>query len=132
MTEEAETAEQEEEIVKKEREAPASVNIDHLLRGISSPESGMMASAASFLAGVGLLVDDAKDFGEIVSIWSPKDMPLPPHPHHWLIGVIAMMGGIAGIGFNLLRLLSMSPPPKVKMPPSLLEGLPPELVERFK
>ena len=125
-------SQEKEEVVKKEKVA-APVDVNRLLRDIMTPEAGMLASVGSFLAGVGLLVDDATDFGEIVSDWSPKDMKLPPHPHHWILGVAGMLFGVAGMGFSLLRLLQTNPPPPgTQLPKSLVNGLPPELIERFK
>jgi len=90
--------------------------------------AGLAGSLMSLFAGVAFLLDDAQDFGKMGDDRG--------YPHHWLIGVLAMLGGLAGLGFSLLNLLSKTPPPPTPpkgLPPSLLEqGAPVELVEKYK
>lgn len=60
-----------------------------------------------YRVGLAILVDDAPDFPELISTWGKepgkhgvlKDqtMPdLPPHPHHWVIGALIMLGSAVG------------------------------------
>lgn len=94
----------------------------------SSPVASLLTSGGLFFTGVGLLLDDAKDFGKLSSTFISKD---PPLPHHWLIGTLIMMGGIAGMGFNILRLVQENPPP-LKIPKSLVEGMNPKTLETYR
>lgn len=88
--------------------------------------SGVLISGGAFFTGVALLLDDAKDFGKM------GDERDPPLPHHWLYGALMMIGGTAGMGFSLLRLLQSSPPPAAKLPQSLLEGAASETLETYR
>lgn len=105
--------------------SPGSADMSRLLDGLTSPEGGLLASGGAFFTGVALLLDDAKDFGKL------GDERDPPLPHHWLIGALVMMGGAAGMGFSLLRLMQENPPP-LKMPQSLVEGMHPKTLESYR
>jgi len=101
---------------------PAQVDLGALME---DPVIGMLASGGAFLTGVALLADDAGDFGELST---------PEHPspfHHWIWGAGMMMVGIAGMGFNLLRLIQENPPPP-RLPKSLVEGMPRRQLETFR
>ena len=107
---------------------PGSEDVSRLLDELASPVAGVLVSSGAFFTGVALLLDDAKDFGKLSSTFISKD---PPLPHHWLIGTLIMMGGIAGMGFSLLRLMQENPPP-LKMPQSLVEGMNSRTLEKYK
>lgn len=117
---------QKEEQQKEEKGAAPGADIGRLMEGLGSPLTGLIASTGALLTGVGLLADDAADFGKL---GHERD---PPLPHHWIYGVLIMMGGAAGMGFSLLRLLQSTPPPAAKLPRSLLEGADSETLDRFK
>lgn len=95
-----------------------------------NPEvAGLVASLGAIAAGAALMLDDAKDFGKD---GTDRD---PPMPHHWLVGALTLIGGVAGACTSSLALLKKLPPkPKAeeKLPPSLLEGAPTEVLEKFK
>lgn len=57
--------------------------------------------------GLAIFCDDAPDFPEVISNWGKEPgkhgvlkgstMPnLPPHPHHWILGLFIMVGAAAG------------------------------------
>lgn len=95
-------------------------------------------------------MDDAADFGKLGDERRPhpqvlKNMPslfpdlqLPPlTPHHWLLGAVLMVGGVAGLGVSLLDLMASDP----KVAKAVLEAakeleiarkaLPPEALEKL-
>lgn len=108
----------------------AERNFDDLMKTLAEQGPALAGSATALLTGIVLLADDAHDFAKL-------DTPDHPSPlHHWIWGVLLLLGGAAGLGFALLNLLSSTPPetPETpKLPPSLIEqGAPIELVEKFK
>ena len=113
------------EQVDKEETSPKLEDVSRLLDGITSPEASVLASSGAFFTGVALLLDDAKDFGKL------GDERDPPLPHHWLVGALVMIGGAAGMGFSLLRLMQENPPP-LRMPQSLVEGMHPKILESYR
>jgi hypothetical protein len=89
--------------------------------------AGLLASIGTILGGAVLLLDDVKDFGKIGTERNP------PMPHHYMYGALMVIGGVAGICASGLALLKKLPKPKAsEMPPSLLEGAPPEVIEKFR
>lgn len=63
-----------------------------------------IGGAVAVAVGSFLVFDDVHDFGEIISTWGKTPgkhgilkgvaMPwLPPHVHHWLIGIIVLIIG---------------------------------------
>jgi len=90
--------------------------LDELLKALVKRSPALAGSAVALAAGIGLLVDDAHDFGKL------GEEPDHPSPfHHWLWGVLLMLGGVAGLGFALLDLLGSTPPqtPIERLPPSI-------------
>jgi len=62
--------------------------------------AGLLGSLAGIAAGAGLVLDDYKDLGKD---GSERD---PPMPHHYMWGIIALLGGLAGtclFGISLLK-----------------------------
>ena len=111
--------------------SPGSEDVSRLLDGLASPEAGLLASGGAFFTGVALLLDDAKDFGKLGDEKDQTNRPIANVPHHWLYGVLVMMGGAAGMGFSILRLMQENPPPP-KMPQSLVEGMPLRELNKFR
>lgn len=103
---------------------------DEFVKKLVERSPALAASGATFLAGIGLLMDDAHDFGKM---GTERD---PPMPHHWLYGCLLILMSAAGLGFSLLDLLGSTPPPPApakKLPLSLEEqGATPEEVERVQ
>jgi len=105
---------------------------NEFLKKLTERSPALAASGAAFLAGIGLLLDDAHDFGKL-------DTPNHPSPlHHWIWGILLMLGGAAGLGASLLDLLSKTPPlsPRVleeRLPPSWVEeGLSPSELKKIE
>jgi hypothetical protein len=63
------------------------------------------------IAGATMMADDVKDFGELVCNGCDV-MPDAPHPHHWLIGAITFVSGLAGVGLFTLALMLKSVQPR--------------------
>lgn len=90
----------------------------------------LVSSLGAFFGGALLLLDDYKDFGKM------GDERDPPVPHHWLWGVLAMVGGVAGINLSLLNLLSSTPELAEKIREKIEEerlvkkALPPDYLEK--
>ena len=99
------------------------------LIGEMSPSVG--ASLAAFFGGAGLLLDDAHDFAKF-------DTPDHPNPlHHWLWGVLLMLGGVAGLGVSILNLLASNPEAARQLRERIEEAryakkaLPPDVLEKL-
>jgi hypothetical protein len=91
--------------------------------------AGLLASLGTIFGGAALLLDDVKDFGKIGTERNP------PVPHHYMYGALMIISGVAGTCASGLALLKKLPKPKTvekKLPPSVLEGAPPELIEKFR
>lgn len=91
----------------------------------TSPQDILKQLASLFLPGTGLLVvgsilmlDDAHDFGKVISTSPPIiDIswivpasligPHPPWPHHWIIGLLLLVLGIILLALALVKLATM-------------------------
>jgi hypothetical protein len=95
--------------------------------------AGFLAGLGAIMGGAAMLLDDVKDFGKPVCEGC-KAIPNTPHPHHWLLGSLTLLSGIAATCASGLALLKKLPKPKAveRLPPSLLEGAPAEVLEKFK
>jgi hypothetical protein len=107
--------------------------LQDLLAGLQANQeaAGLALSLAAVAAGAALMLDDYKDFGKD---GSERD---PPMPHHWLLGALTLLGGVAGACASGAALLKRLPKPRresaEKLPPSLLEqGASIELVEKYR
>jgi hypothetical protein len=95
---------------------------------------GLAGSIGAIALGASLIMDDYKDLGEPICPGC-KVIPNAPHPHHWLLGCLILLSGVAGTcasGLTLLKKLGPPPKPEEKLPPSVLEGAPREIVESFR
>ena len=104
--------------------------IEGLINAVSSnPEvAGLAASIGAIALGATLVLDDYADLGKL------GDERDPPMPHHYQYGLIILLGGVFGTcmsGLALLKRLANNKRLK-RLPPSLLEGAPPELIEAFR
>jgi hypothetical protein len=112
------------------KQEPMPKWVQDLLGGLSQNPgaAGLVASLCAIVAGAALLLDDAKDFGKD---GTERD---PPMPHHWIYGTLILIGGVAGACSSGWALLKKLPKPKgvERLPPSLLEGAPAEVIEKFK
>lgn len=106
----------------EDTQKPAEDPILSLIRSIGGVSPALGPSLAAFLGGAVLLLDDAADFGKLGDERRPhrqvtKNMPSlfpdfqlpPPTPHHWLLGAVLMIGGVAGLGLSLVDLLASDP-----------------------
>jgi hypothetical protein len=95
-----------------------------------TPEvAGLAVSIGAIALGASLMIDDYRDFGKLGTERNP------PVPHHEIYGILVFMGGVTGAcasGLALLKKLPPPPKPVEKLPPSVLEGAPPEIVEQFR
>jgi hypothetical protein len=83
---------------------------DKVLEALGAVGLPVGASLLSFATGAALLLDDAKDFGELVSTGLiPLVGTNDPHPHHWILGLLLMCGGLLGIGLSLMSLVTSDP-----------------------
>jgi hypothetical protein len=90
-------------------EDPLAKQVAEVLRLIQD-RSPVLAGALSALGlGAYLMLDDAKDFGRLDRL------------HHWQYGAALLLGGVAGVGFGVLDMLSKNPPRRPRMPKGLLE-----------
>jgi hypothetical protein len=80
--------------------------LQDLLTSLSAnPETaGLALSVGAIATGAGLMLDDYKDFGEPVCEGC-EVIPNSPHPHHWLLGALTLIGGVAGACVSGLALL---------------------------
>jgi hypothetical protein len=70
----------------------------------ANPEAvGLASSVAAIAAGAGLMLDDYRDFGE--PMCEGCEAMDSPHPHHWLLGALAFLGGVAGVCASGLAIL---------------------------
>jgi hypothetical protein len=111
-----------EKISEKKTEQPRSEQFPKWLQDLlsnvaqNSELAGLVASLGAIAAGSAMLLDDAKDFGKDGSERSPA------MPHHWLVGALTLIGGVAGACTAGLALLKkVGPPPRrVEVPESFL------------
>lgn len=96
------------------------------------------AGVGALIAGVAMLMDDFKDIGKTGAERNP------PVPHHWMYGIIAIVGGVAGVGLTVLDLHKelvrrfgprAVPKPRPKLEeagPRLLQGVGSEVLEALR
>lgn len=61
-------------------------------------------SIGAMVAGAAMMLDDYNDIGKVICEechWIPD----APHPHHWLLGTLVFLGGIAGACFSAAELI---------------------------
>ncbi len=94
----------------------------------NSEVAGLIASIGAITLGASLMLDDYRDFGKL------GNERTPPVPHHEIYGILIFVGGIAGACTSGLALLKKLPKPKnvERLPRSLLEGAPHEIIEKFR
>jgi hypothetical protein len=61
--------------------------------------AGLAASIGTMALGAALIFDDVRDFG---LDGSERD---PPVPHHYIYGILMLLGGVAGTCYSGLSLL---------------------------
>lgn len=74
-----------------------------LIKTFSGTSPTLVPSLAAFAGGIGMILDDYKDFAKFDSLDHPSPF------HHWLWGALLMIGGVAGLGVSLLNLLATNP-----------------------
>jgi hypothetical protein len=81
---------------------------DKLLEELTKRAPAFIASIGAMATGVWLMIDDRKDLGKLVSNYGGI-----PHPHHNIWGILAFLGGLAGLGVTMVDLLIALSPVKL-------------------
>jgi hypothetical protein len=85
---------------------------DKLIEELAKRAPQLITSVGAMGVGVWLMIDDRKDLGKLVCNGC-NAIPNFPHPHHNIWGILAFLGGVAGLGLTMLDLLIALNPVKL-------------------